>query len=143
MAKKFLVNRNETNGGTQSSTHSDFMAAGAGGIMASFFTTPVELIMIQQQKYGGTFFGTLTTVGRTHGVLNKGLMRGLVGAASRDAIYVSGMLAVTPLLREHLINDFGTPATQAGLYSSLIGGVMAAVPSHPFDVIKTCMQVIK
>jgi hypothetical protein len=28
----------------------------------------------------------------------------------------------------------------AGLYASLVGGVVAAVPSHPFDCIKTCMQ---
>ena len=29
---------------------------------------------------------------------------------------------------------------QAGFYASIIGGIIAAIPSHPFDVIKTCQQ---
>ena len=97
--------------------------------------------MIQQQKFGGSFVGTTASIVRNHGVMQRGIMRGLVGAASRDAIYVSGMLAVTPLVREYLIETHNTPHALAGLYASLLGGVAAAVPSHPFDVIKTCMQV--
>ena len=123
------------------SAKSDFIAAGVGGLLSSFFTTPVEMIMIQQQKFGGSFVGTAGSIIRQHGVMQKGIMRGLIGAASRDAIYVSGMLAVTPLVREWLIEKHETPAALAGFYASLLGGVAAAVPSHPFDVIKTCMQV--
>jgi len=123
------------------SAKSDFIAAGVGGLLSSFFTTPVEMIMIQQQKFGGSFVGTAGSIIRQHGVMQKGIMRGLIGAASRDAIYVSGMLAVTPLVREYLIEKHETPAALAGFYASLLGGVAAAVPSHPFDVIKTCMQV--
>eukprot|EP01032_Pedospumella_encystans_P030178 gene30178-34062_t len=122
------------------SAKSDFIAAGVGGLLSSFFTTPVEMIMIQQQKFGGSFVGTAGSIIRQHGVMQKGIMRGLIGAASRDAIYVSGMLAVTPLVREWLIEKHETPAALAGFYASLLGGVAAAVPSHPFDVIKTCMQ---
>ena len=29
---------------------------------------------------------------------------------------------------------------KASFYASMLGGVAAAVPSHPFDVVKTCMQ---
>lgn len=28
----------------------------------------------------------------------------------------------------------------AGLMASIVGGLFSAVPSHPFDVVKTCMQ---
>ena len=29
---------------------------------------------------------------------------------------------------------------EASFYASMVGGVLAAVPSHPFDIIKTCQQ---
>lgn len=140
MTKKLLTGKDHS-ADEQMSPRTEFLAAGMGGLLSSFFTTPVELIMIQQQKFGGSFPGTFARIVKNHGVLNNGIMRGLVGAASRDAIYVSGMLAVTPLLREYLMNTYDTPSALAGFYASLLGGVVAAVPSHPFDVIKTCMQV--
>jgi hypothetical protein len=127
--------------GEHMSPKTEFAAAAVGGLLSSFFTTPVELIMIQQQKYGGSFGGTLKNVVTTYGVTNKGMMRGLAGAASRDAIYVAGMLGVTPILSEYITSHTNTPTGMATLYASLLGGVVAAVPSHPFDVIKTCMQV--
>jgi solute carrier family 25 carnitine/acylcarnitine transporter 20/29 len=141
VAKKYLSGHGGQDGHGHLSAKSDFMAAGVGGLLSSFFTTPVEMVMIQQQKFGGSFIGTTRSIIKTHGVTNNGIMRGLMGAASRDAIYVSGMLAVTPLVREYLIENYDTPHALAGLYASLLGGVCAAVPSHPFDVIKTCMQV--
>lgn len=142
VAKKYLSGHGGQDGESgHLSARSDFIAAGVGGLLSSFFTTPVEMVMIQQQKFGGSFVGTTASIVRNHGVMQRGIMRGLVGAASRDAIYVSGMLAVTPLLREYLIEEHNTPRALAGLYASLLGGVAAAVPSHPFDVIKTCMQV--
>lgn len=142
MTKKLLTGKNSNSGHTeQLSPKTEFMAAAMGGLLSSFFTTPVELIMIQQQKFGGSFPGTFASIVKKHGALNNGIMRGLMGAASRDALYVSGMLAVTPLLREYLMKTYDTPSSLAGFYASLLGGVVAAVPSHPFDVIKTCMQV--
>jgi hypothetical protein len=127
--------------GEHMSPKTEFAAAAVGGLLSSFFTTPVELIMIQQQKFGGSFGGTLKKVVSTYGVTKNGMMRGLTGAASRDAIYVAGMLGVTPILSEYITSHTDTPTGMATLYASLLGGVVAAVPSHPFDVIKTCMQV--
>lgn len=98
--------------------------------------------MIQQQKYGGSLIGTCASVARTHGVMGNGLMRGLLGAASRDSLYVAGMLGVTPILSNYIQKHTDTPVTLATFYASMLGGVVAAVPSHPFDVIKTCMQVM-
>lgn len=34
----------------------------------------------------------------------------------------------------------GMTVGKASFYASMLGGVAAAVPSHPFDVVKTCMQ---
>jgi hypothetical protein len=127
--------------GEHLSPRTEFAAAAVGGLLSSFFTTPVELLMIQQQKFGGSLVGTCAGVIRTHGITSHGMMRGLMGAASRDAIYVAGMLGVTPVLREYIMRHSDTQSGLATLYASLLGGVAAAVPSHPFDVIKTCMQV--
>ena len=32
---------------------------------------------------------------------------------------------------------------ESGFYASIVGGILAAVPSHPFDMVKTCMQAKK
>mmetsp|Transcript_21848 Transcript_21848/g.36559 ORF Transcript_21848/g.36559 Transcript_21848/m.36559 type:complete len:272 (+) Transcript_21848:100-915(+) len=137
MSKKYLI-RNSTN--DQNAKATEFVAAGLGGIMASFLACPTELVMIQQQKFGGSFVSTSATVLNKYGFLHRGMMRGLPAAMGRDAIYVTGMLAVTPVLQTHLERDFGLSPPLAGIYASMIGGIVAAVPSHPFDVVKTCMQ---
>lgn len=136
MTKKLIANQSD---GSMSPT-TEFAAAAAGGLLSSFFTTPVELVMIQQQKFGGSLVGTGRTIVKTHGFSGNGVMRGLLGAASRDSIYVAGMLGVTPILRDYIMKNSNTSSGVASLYASLLGGVVAAVPSHPFDVIKTCMQ---
>lgn len=127
--------------GEHVSMRNEFAAAGIGGLLSSVFATPIELLMIQQQKYGGSLVGTCKGVVQKYGVTNHGMMRGLIGAASRDAIYVSGMLGVTPVVTEYILRHTDATPPMASLYASLLGGVAAAVPSHPFDVIKTCMQV--
>jgi len=69
------------------------------------------------------------------------LTRGLLSTAVRDTIYVVGMLAATPRI-QHIISTQHPAVSDnaASVCASAIGGVLAAVPSHPFDVIKTCMQ---
>jgi len=95
--------------------------------------------MIQQQRFGGSLAGTVSSVVRQQGLLGGGMMRGLTAAACRDSIYVAGMLGLTPTLQRHLEQQ-QVPTAEASLYASLVGGVVAALPSHPFDCAKTCMQ---
>jgi hypothetical protein len=59
---------------------------------------------------------------------------------ARDSMYVAGMLGLTPVVQEYLVTQKHYSVGEAGVYASLIGGVLAAVPSHPFDIAKTCMQ---
>jgi hypothetical protein len=104
-------------------------------VNAALFASPVELVMVQQQLNGGSSIGTFLTV------LKKNvLFRGLTPTIARDAIYVTGMLGVTPFVQEYLVREKNMSVTSAGFYASLVGGVLAAVPSHPFDLVKTCMQ---
>lgn len=118
----------------------EFLSATLGGVFAAVFASPIELIMIQQQRFGGSFFTTPIQVASKYGVLNRGIMRGLIPAAGRDAIYVCGMLGVTPILQNYFEKEHECSTSKASFYASMIGGVIAAVPSHPFDVVKTCMQ---
>jgi hypothetical protein len=117
-----------------------FASATLGGAISACFTSPVELIMIQQQKNGGTFIGTPLKITGAHGFLGRGLMRGLVPAILRDSIYVTGLLGFTPVAQSFLIDEYDISRANAGLVASMLGGIVASIPSHPFDICKTCMQ---
>ena len=116
----------------------DYFSAFFGGSVAAIFASPVELIMIQQQREGGNMLKTLQRITSNHG--NHIIFRGVLPAMCRDALYVSGFLGVTPLLQDYLIQNHSMSVIESGLFASLFGGIVAALPSHPFDVIKTCMQ---
>jgi hypothetical protein len=111
------------------------ISACLGGAVSALFVAPVELIMIQQQINGGSIYYTLQ---RIHGV--RSLTRGLGPAMIRDSIFVSGFLGITPLLQRLIMENYNLSSIQAGFWASVIGGSLAAVPSHPLDLVKTCMQ---
>ena len=116
------------------------MMATAGGSFSALFNSPIELLMIQQQNTGGTLFSTFRRVVSTHGFLFSGMYRGLLPCVFRDGLYVTGLLGVTPVAQQYLIAEHGMGQTQASMIASLVGGVVAALPSHPLDMIKTCLQ---
>jgi|MDTB01.1.fsa_nt_gb hypothetical protein len=118
-------------------THEIASAIG-GGALSATLASPLELLMIQQQKEGGSVFATMKrTVSATRGP--SILFRGFPITVARDSIYVGSMLGLTPTLQRKLEN-LGVGASTASFYASIVGGVVAAVPSHPFDVVKTCLQ---
>lgn len=116
----------------------EYGAALFGGATAAIFASPVELVMIQQQNFGGNIYHTSQRVITTYGV--RGIFRGLLPAMLRDALYVSGFLGITPLTQNYLMNHHDMSVLESGFWASMLGGVAAAVPSHPFDLVKTCMQ---
>ena len=117
-----------------------FASAILGGIISANAASPVELIMIQQQRRSGTFWGTPAYIIKNHGFGLKGIMRGVGPAAVRDAIYVSGMLGVTPLVQDYLVKKHECSQNTASFIASVVGGTAGAVFSQPIDVLKTCMQ---
>eukprot|EP00927_Polykrikos_kofoidii_P029499 TRINITY_DN25509_c0_g1_i1.p1 TRINITY_DN25509_c0_g1~~TRINITY_DN25509_c0_g1_i1.p1 ORF type:complete len:296 (+),score=32.66 TRINITY_DN25509_c0_g1_i1:57-890(+) len=111
-----------------------------GGSLAALYTSPCELVMIQQQRFGGTLLGTPAQVFRQHGFSN-GIMRGVFANMGRDGIYVCGMLGVTPILQAKIVSVYPEMhLSVAGAWASSFSGVIAGVLSCPFDVVKTCMQ---
>ena len=143
--QNLLINKNNISKNSSSSSSSkndnqvlEFISAFLGGVSSAFFASPVELVMIQQQLHGGSSIKTFMKI-----VNYNVLLRGLMPTIGRDAIYVTGMLGVTPYVQEYLINEKNISVNQAGFYASIIGGIIAAVPSHPFDIVKTCIQAKK
>jgi hypothetical protein len=126
--------------GRKMSSGQTVCAAVLGGVISANAASPVELIMVQQQRHGGSFFGTPMRIARAHGWGMDGIFRGLLPTMVRDSIYVVGMLALTPLVQDVLMEKHGQSQSSASLVASVVGGVFGAVVSQPFDVLKTCMQ---
>jgi hypothetical protein len=118
----------------------ELLSSALGGCVSACFTSPVELIMIQQQIHGGSLLTVPRNIFHQYGILHKGLMRAVSLTAMRDTIYVTGMLGVTPIVQQYLQTHFQYNRETASFQASMIGGIFAAIPSHPFDLMKTCMQ---
>ena len=116
----------------------EIVSAIGGGSLAAIFASPVELVMIQQQNKGGNALNVLKGLQIPSNPTS--LFRGLSLAIQRDGIYVGAMLGLTPVLKRHIQEQYQLTSSTANFYASMIGGVIAAVPSHPFDMVKTCMQ---
>jgi hypothetical protein len=128
----------DTENGQKLTQVQEYSSAFLGGSVAALFAAPVEHIMIQQQRFGGSMIGTLKRLVSEFGI--KKMTRGMMPAVFRDSIYVSGMLGVTPILQNILVHDYEMSLASGSFWASMLGGVVAAIPSHPFDIVKTCMQ---
>jgi len=120
------------------SSKEEIGAAVLGGCVAALFAAPIEVTMIQQQRFGGALYKVPVNVLREYG-MSHGLYRGLVATMLRDGIYVGALLGVTPVVQDYLHKDRGWNMELAGLTASLIAGVTAGVITTPVDCIKTCM----
>jgi len=118
----------------------ELVAATGGGMITAAFASPVELVMVQQQLFGGNALAVPASLYAKYGFSTTGLMRGVGPAICRDAIYVGAMLGLTPMLQRYIEQTYKQSPAVASLFASLMGGVIAAIPSHPFDIVKTCMQ---
>ena len=119
----------------------EFLSAGVGGMLSAFISSPIELVMIQQQVYGQSFSRTVLSIARNNGVFSRtGLLRGLGPTIGRDGIYVFGMLGITPVVEEYLQREHACSPAVSSFYASMVGGVCATIPSQPFDVVKTVLQ---
>lgn len=115
----------------------EYLSAGVGGMLSAFISSPIELVMIQQQVYGQSFPRTVLSIARNNGVFSRtGLLRGLGPTICRDGIYVCGMLGITPVVDGYLQREHGCSPAASSFYASMIGGVCATIPSQPFDVVR-------
>lgn len=121
-------------------TLAEEMMTGIGaGTTSGLIGSPLELIMIQQQRKGLSTMMTLKDI--TTNPMNVG--RGFVGCATREALWTCGYLSIPPVVRRTLMETY--PETfpnnnKARIPAALLGGLFACYMSHPFDTVKTCMQ---
>ena len=121
-------------------TDPEIMAASLlGGAMASLYVSPAELVMIQQQNFGGSLLHTLKRILVQTGPF--GLYRGFPAAALRDGTWTLSLFGFTPIVQEAIEERFvGLNQSVAGLGASLAVGTACGVVTCPFDVIKTSQQ---
>jgi len=114
-------------------------AAFMGGAISGIACGPMELVMIQQQRHGGTIIGTPFRLLKDFGI--SGIFRGVTPAIGREALFTCGYLGVGPVLNSTLKNQFpnGNPFVLQ-MTAAIITAFPASFLSHPMDTIKTCMQ---
>merc|ERR1719394_386131 len=131
--QKFLA------GQTRKLSSSEEIASGfLGGFISGLPCCVWELLMIQQQRFGGTL---ASTPGRIMKLKGGGvLLRGLTTAAGREGIFTMGYLGIAPVVQRILRENQGWGNYSAGFGGAIIAGVFASAVTHPLDTIKTCMQ---
>jgi len=120
------------------STAETIGAALIGGGLSGLACCPMELVMIQQQRFGGTIINTPSRIIQQHGAL--GLTRGMVTSVAREGIFTAGMLGVAPVIQNYLVEKHEINTVPAGMAGALAGALFAATVTHPLDTTKTCMQ---
>jgi len=108
-----------------------------GGALSGLACCPMELVMIQQQRWGGNIVGTPARIVANYGV--TGLARGMVTSVGREAVFTAGMLGLAPSVQVALEKN-GVNPYAAGVSGAILSGLVAATISHPLDTVKTCMQ---
>jgi len=108
-----------------------------GGALSGIVCCPMELVMIQQQRWGGNIVGTPARIMSNHGA--TGLARGMISSVIREAVFTAGMLGLAPSIQT-ILEKKDVNSITAGVAGAMCGGVMAATLSHPLDTVKTCMQ---
>jgi hypothetical protein len=127
-----------TGGANRQMSGSEQIGAGfLGGAISGLACAPMELSMIQQQRFGGSLLGTPMRIVSEFGLLT--LMRGLVTSCGREGLFTAGVLGIAPVFANTLKEDYGFNEL-AKPCGAVGAGVVAATLSHPLDTIKTCMQ---
>eukprot|EP00518_Triparma_eleuthera_P003781 CAMPEP_0182454134 /NCGR_PEP_ID=MMETSP1319-20130603/900_1 /TAXON_ID=172717 /ORGANISM="Bolidomonas pacifica, Strain RCC208" /LENGTH=265 /DNA_ID=CAMNT_0024652117 /DNA_START=33 /DNA_END=830 /DNA_ORIENTATION=+ len=120
-------------------TKSQEMSAGLGaGIVSAAWGTPLELIMIQQQRKGGSTPATIKNI-----ISGGHYARGFMGCAIREGLWCVGYMSIPPIVRRELRAakpDVFDSDDKARIPASLLGGFFACYLTQPVDTIKTCMQ---
>jgi len=133
------VSRAVAQGEERKLTGSEQVGAGfIAGALSGFVCAPMELIMIQQQRNGGSMFSQAGRVLGEFGV--TGLFRGLACSCGREGLFTAGYLGAAPVIAEKLKNDFGIEGKIGSFLGACCAGIVAASLSHPLDTVKTCLQ---
>lgn len=116
----------------------ELSAALIGGAISGLACGPMELMMIQQQRFGLSLLATPAQIAREYGA--RGFARGITMSCGREGVYTGGYLGAAPVLTREFQERLGMQDSVAKLAAAIAGGTCAATLSHPMDTIKTCQQ---
>ena len=94
----------------------------AAGTTSALVGSPLELVMIQQQRKGGNAGTRIANIMENP----TNVTRGFVGAAIREALWTCGYLSIPPVVRRTLMTSY--PETfdttdKARVPAALLGGL--------------------
>ncbi len=118
--------------------HEEMLCGITAGVVSATVGSPLELIMIQQQRKGGSTIETIKNIANP-----STIGRGFIGAAIREGLWTCGYLSIPPIVRSNLREmypDTFDSDSKARIPAALLGGLFACYLTHPADTIKTCMQ---
>lgn len=134
-----MVTKAITGGETRRLSFNEMVASAfVGGALSGIACGPMELVMIQQQRYGLGIFETPQKLVAEAGAAS--LSRGLLMSCGRESLFCAGYLGMGPAFSRELEEGKGWSAGSAKFVGCVGAGVIAALTSHPMDTIKTCMQ---
>ena len=135
--------KNIVTGGEAKTRHlslAEELICGIGaGTVSGLAGSPLELIMIQQQRKGGSTGATIKNILQSP----PDVYRGFIGCAIREALWTCGYLSIPPVVRRTLMESYPDTFTtndKARVPAALIGGLFACYMTQWADTIKTCMQ---
>ena len=121
------------------------IAGALARVSVGFMMMPVTVLKVRQESrlYAGPIYRTLRHVWRTEGVV--GFFRGFGATALRDAPHAGIYVATyerTKSVIGMIMGDTGkTKALWINATSGLVAGCVATTLTHPFDLIKTRVQL--
>uniref|UniRef100_A0A7S0ZWP4 Mitochondrial carrier protein n=1 Tax=Noctiluca scintillans TaxID=2966 RepID=A0A7S0ZWP4_NOCSC len=128
-----------TGGAGQEMTYGQEVAAAwMGGAASGPLCGFMELIMIQQQRFGGSLWGTPARLVRERGL--SVLLRGGLCTVGRESIYAAGYLGIVPVTQKLFTDTYGLSPHLGSFVGATVGGLACAALSQPLDTAKTCMQ---
>lgn len=142
-AKQAMGGKSDETASTLSDSQKAF-AGFCGGNLSGLVCAPQELIMVQQQKQGGTLASTAVRIVKEYGP--QRLFRALPATSLREGFYTMGFLSIAGIAGDWVRKSDGfnpnSPQDQfkARMGGAIIGGCTGALISHPIDFIKTNQQ---
>jgi len=124
--------------GTEMTYSQEVGTAFMGGVTSGPLCSMMELVMIQQQRFGGSLVGTFSRLVKEDGA--RVLLRGGLATSGREAFYTAGYLGIVPATQRFLTKEYALDPLAGNFLGASVGGLACAAITQPLDTAKTCMQ---
>ena len=137
----YFSNKLSNNRYIKSESNQQILASTTAGFLSGIIATPAETIIVQKQEVKGNFIQISKNIIKKYGI--KKLYRGFIPCSSRESLYTCGLLTLSPLIENSMVNKyklFEKKNIYSSMSASIISGLFSGLVTQPFDTIKTHMQ---